>query len=89
MKRVIVMSEEEFKEISDYLDRRLIICNAVKEPINKDLDCAVKLSVAYEKLKQRVNKAKELCKIVLDNEDKNKDLLERISVIYRELQSKE
>lgn len=40
-------------------------------------------------LQKRIDKAKELCKIVLDNEDKNKDLLGRISVIYRELQSKE
>lgn len=59
---------------------------AVKESISKNLDCAIRLSVAYEELKQRLDKAKELCKIVLDNEDKNQDLLDHISVIYRKLQ---
>ena len=78
--------EEKLKKISDYLDKRLIICNAVKESISKNLDCAIRLSVAYEELKQRLDKAKELCKIVLDNEDKNQDLLDHISVIYRKLQ---
>lgn len=54
------MSKEEFEKISDYLDKKLILCNEVKEPINKDLDCAIRLSIAYEDLYQRVNKVIEL-----------------------------
>lgn len=57
------MNKKEFKEIFDYLDKRLIICDAVKEPINKDLDCAVKLSVAYEEEIQKNQQLEEQLKL--------------------------
>lgn len=53
------MNKKEFKEIFDYLDKRLIICDAVKEPINRDLDCAIKLSIAYEELQKENQQLKE------------------------------
>ena len=55
----------------------------VKKAKLTDEEYIKKLENALNSAEQRIDKAKELCKIVLDNEDKNQDLLDHISVIYR------
>lgn len=54
------MSEEEIKEMFENIDTRLMIHQAIKEPISKDLDNLIKLSLAYEQLRETTKKYKEV-----------------------------
>lgn len=54
------MSEEEIKKLFKNIDERLILHNAIKEPISKDLDNLIKLSIAYEKLKEQLQQRNEV-----------------------------
>lgn len=46
------MNKEELKKLFENIDKRLILHNTIKEPISKDLENLIKLSVAYEDLQQ-------------------------------------
>lgn len=52
-------------------------------------DIGISLIHQNAALQKRIDKAKELCEIVLNNENKNQDLLDHVSGIYGELQGKE
>lgn len=78
------MSEEELNIISDYLDNKIILHNAIKEPINKDLDIAIKLSVAYEQLQQENQQLKEQLSEKTRSEFKLKDELLKKRKEYQE-----
>lgn len=53
------MTEKEFKKITELLDDKITLYQAIGEPFGKDLDIAIKLSVAYEKLQQENKKLKK------------------------------
>ena len=53
------MTEKEFKKITELLDDKITLYQAIGEPFGKDLDIAIKLSVAYEKLQQENKKLKD------------------------------
>lgn len=51
--------DEEIKKIINQIEDRLALHEAIKEPISKDLDKAIKLSVAYEELLKENQQLKE------------------------------
>ena len=53
------MNKEEFKKITEYLDKMVILHQTTGETINKDLDISIRLSVAYEELEVENQKYKE------------------------------
>lgn len=61
-----MMNKEEIKELINSIEERLIVSQTINEPINTDLDKAIKLSVAYEQLKEEnerlINTYKSLIK---------------------------
>lgn len=59
---------EEIKDIINKIEERLTVINIIKEPINADLDKAIKLSVAYENLLKILNELKKWL-----NEEINKE----------------
>lgn len=50
---------EEIKKIINQIEDRLALHEAIKEPISKDLDKAIKLSVAYEELLKENQRLKD------------------------------
>ena len=72
------MTEKEFKKITELLDDKITLYQAIGEPFGKDLDIAIKLSVAYEKLQQenkKLNGAIQTYDILLkSNVEENKKL---------------
>lgn len=50
---------KEIKKIINQIEERLTLHNIIKEPISKDLEKAIKLSVAYEHKEQIINKLKD------------------------------
>lgn len=54
------MNKEEFKKITEYLDKKVILHQTTGETINKDLDISIRLSVAYEELELENRKYKEV-----------------------------
>ena len=56
------MNEDEIDKIIKQIDERLTLHNIVQEPIPRDLDKAIKLSVAYEYKGQIINKFKKWLK---------------------------
>lgn len=50
---------EEIKKIINQIEDRLALHEAIKEPISKDLDKAIKLSVAYEELLKENKRLKD------------------------------
>lgn len=83
------MNEEDKRFLENYeklLNKGYCNCNEMNCIDNNSPQRILNIA---KYLQQRVDKAKELCKIVLDSEDKNQDLLDHISGIYRELQGKE
>ncbi len=54
------MNKEEIKELINSIEERLIVSQEINEPINTDLDKAIRLSVAYEELQQKNQKYKEV-----------------------------
>ena len=54
------MNKEEFKKITEYLDKMVILHQTTGETINKDLDISIRLSVAYEELELENEKLKEV-----------------------------
>lgn len=66
------MSEEEIKKLFENIDERIILHNAIKEPISKDLDNLIKLSVAYEKLQLENQQLKEEIKYSIPVVEHNK-----------------
>ena len=79
------MTEKEFKKITELLDDKIILYQAIGEPFGKDLDIAIKLSVAYEKLQQenkKLNGAIQTYDILLkSNVEENKKLKDKLSKI--------
>ena len=79
------MTEKEFKKITELLDDKITLYQAIGEPFGKDLDIAIKLSVAYEKLQQenkKLNGAIQTYDILLKaNVEENKQLKDKISKI--------
>ena len=53
------MNKDEIDKIINQIEDRLTLHYAVKEPIPKDLDRMIKLSVAYEYKEQILKKLKE------------------------------
>ena len=79
------MTEKEFKKITELLDDKITLYQAIGEPFGKDLDTAIKLSVAYEKLQQenkKLNGAIQTYDILLKaNVEENKRLKNLIDTI--------
>ena len=79
------MTEKEFKKITELLDDKITLYQAIGEPFGKDLDIAIKLSVAYEKLQQenkKLNGAIQTYDILLkSNVEENKKLKDKLSKI--------
>lgn len=77
------MTEKEFKKITELLDDKITLYQAIGEPFGKDLDIAIKLSVAYEKLQQenkKLNGAIQTYDILLkSNVEENKKLKEALA----------
>ena len=79
------MTEKEFKKITELLDDKITLYQAIGEPFGKDLDIAIKLSVAYEELQQenkKLNGAIQTYDILLkSNVEENKQLKDKLSKI--------
>ena len=79
------MTEKEFKKITELLDDKITLYQAIGEPFGKDLDIAIKLSVAYEKLQQenkKLNGAIQTYDILLkSNVEGNKKIKDKLSKI--------
>ena len=79
------MTEKEFKKITELLDDKITLYQAIGEPFGKDLDIAIKLSFAYEKLQQenkKLNGAIQTYDILLkSNVEENKKLKDKLSKI--------
>ena len=79
------MTEKEFKKITELLDDKITLYQVIGEPFGKDLDIAIKLSVAYEKLRQenkKLNGAIQTYDILLkSNVEENKQLKDKLSKI--------
>lgn len=54
------MNKKEIKELINSIEERLIVSQEINEPINTDLDKAIRLSVAYEELQQENKKCEEV-----------------------------
>ena len=50
---------EEIRNIINQIEDRLALHEAIKEPVSKDLEKAIKLSVAYEELLKENQQLKE------------------------------
>lgn len=70
------MNKEEFKKITEYLDKMVILHQTTGETINKDLDISIRLSVAYEELEQE---NKKLNKQLEELKQTNKVLSEELT----------
>ena len=79
------MTEKEFKKITELLDDKITLYQVIGEPFGKDLDIAIKLSVAYEKLQQenkKLNGAIQTYDILLkSNVEENKKIKDKLSKI--------
>lgn len=97
---MIKMKQEEIKKIINQIEDRLVLHEAIKEPISKDLDKAIKLSVAYEELlkekqelieylKERIRKCNEDKEFWLRrNELESHDIREAERGTYEEILNK-
>lgn len=76
------MTEKEFKKITELLDDNITLYQVIGEPFGKDLDIAIKLSVAYEKLQQenkKLNGAIQTYDILLkSNVEENKKIKKQL-----------
>ena len=76
------MTEKEFKKITELLDDKITLYQAIGEPFGKDLDIAIKLSVAYEELQQenkKLNGAIQTYDILLKaNVEENKKIKKQL-----------
>lgn len=66
------MTEKEFKKITELLDDKITLYQAIGEPFGKDLDIAIKLSVAYEKLQQEN-------KLLKENAENNDKVVDKVN----------
>lgn len=57
-----IITEEELKELIQNLNDQLILHSVLKEPIDKNLDSLLKLSISYEKLLQENKDLKNIIK---------------------------
>lgn len=73
---------KRFKKITKLLDDKITLYQAIGEPFGKNLDIAIKLSVAYEKLQQenkKLNGAIQTYDILLkSNVEENKKLKKQL-----------
>ena len=83
------MNKEEFKKITEYLDKMVILHQTTGETINKDLDISIRLSVAYEELEQENqklkadygNKAQVERDLLLEENQKYKEVIDK-AILY-------
>lgn len=96
------MNKEEFKKITEYLDKMVILHQTTGETINKDLDISIRLSVAYEELELENEKLKEVIDKAInelfilkdmiykpETREENFEIQRKISSIIKRLNGKE